>query len=196
MRSKLRTALFGAAVFLTRQSVAGADEPPAAANTFAPFGGGVGATVGLGTPTGLLGIEGQLNLQSWLFVTAGVGLGTAGPQVAGMVHMRRPLQTETGVAFTLGYGISGGRYHEHLCIFESCDPELGGTLWWHNVQAGVEVKIGSSTKHSSWTMRPFGGVAVAGNPHDLECLDCNGYQRKVDVLWWPMLGVTVACSFH
>jgi hypothetical protein len=198
MRSAVKVALLCAAGLLAGAGGAGAAEMPASANPFEAFGGAVSATLGLGTPVGLLGIEGQLDLRSWLMLTAGGGKGNAGPQVAAMLHLRALLHAErsASAALTLGYGLSGGRYHEQLCIFDSCNPELGGTLWWHNIQGGVELLLPSASGRYSLVLRPFVGVAIAGNPRDLKCLDCTSLSYEVTSRWLPFAGISAGVGFH
>jgi hypothetical protein len=115
-----------------------------------------------------------------------------------MLHLRALFHAEgrSAAAATLGYGISGGRYHEHFCIFDACNPELVGTLWWHNVQAGLELRLLGASGRSSVMLHAFGGAAIAGNPHDLKCVCSPLYWYETRSHWLPFVGFSAGVGFH
>jgi hypothetical protein len=163
------------AVFLTAAGAAGM--PAAAAEKpLDSFGGGVNGVAGLGTPVGLYGVEGRLDLVRWFFLTAGVGLNPA-PQIAATAHLRFPLPSaipDRQFALSAGYGLSRGEHQWDDWRAINFDQESEdrarkvGLLWWQNFQLGAEARV-RSVGLPIVVCGLFAGLAVAMNPGDLHC---------------------------
>jgi hypothetical protein len=178
--------------------------------TLDSFGAGVSLGTGLGTPLGLLGIEGRLDVTRWAFLTAGVGTGMRkGAQVGAMGHLRLSVPSalpERQWAFTAGYGASRGNHYWQRpsdCFLDAeCgeEPEKEGMLWWHNFELGAEVRMRSPTTQIV-TIRILGGLAVAGNPQDLHCFGrqrawCESLSEDTGTGPYPYAGVSMGFWFQ
>jgi hypothetical protein len=118
------------------------------------------AQVGLGTPLGFLGVEAEHTVLPTWSLSAGAGLGIAGPQAAAMV--RRLFEGDQS-KLVIGAGLSGGRYRwVELCFDEGCTRK-GGMVAWANLEIGGEHRF-----RSGFAMKYFGGYGrlIAG---DLVC---------------------------
>jgi hypothetical protein len=164
-----------------------------------PYGPGIGIglTGGLGAPTGLFGVEAELDVQRWLSISGGAGMAGGGrPQVAGMARLRMPLANQV-TALSFGYGLSYGNYYwKEFCYFDAghCPAEKAGDLWWHNLELGLELREASG--RLPVRLRLFGGLAVAGNPHALRCFGggsshCLSHHADDGKGPLPYLGVSV-----
>jgi hypothetical protein len=178
-------------LFLTA-SVAGTPAAAAAEKPLDSFGGGVNGVVGVGTPVGLYGIEGRLDLVRWLFLTAGVGVNPA-PQIAATAHLRVPLPgaiPDRQFALSAGYGLSGGEHKWDDWRSINFDQESEdrakkvGLLWWQNVQLGAEARV-RSVGLPVIVCGLFAGMAVAMNPGDLHCY---GYEPEACERRFPDAG--------
>src|SRR5687767_10413210 len=67
--------------------------------------------LGIGTPLGIGGVSGELNLARPIALELGVGHNGFGPQVAALAHGRVPIASSVGL--TLGLGVSRGPYEHH-----------------------------------------------------------------------------------
>ena len=116
------------------------------------------AQLGLGTPLGWGGVEIEQTLASFLAVSAGAGMGFAGPQIAAMPRLRFGHQNQ---AATFGLGASYGSYSwDDNCTLD-CNPTVRrGTVAWGNVEAGFEQR-----SQSGLSIRLFAGYGhvIAGS---------------------------------
>jgi hypothetical protein len=165
-----RLLIFIAAAALATPAMAHAAEGAPIGNPFDSFGGGTSLLVGVGTPLGLLGLEGHLDLRSHAYLTAGVGLGPY-PQVAGMAHLRTVVGDRGWAALSAGYGISYGKHSwsEIPCFDGPCARKVGN-IYWHNVEASLEFRQPPQPGTKLLIARVFAGVAVAGNRGNLQCV--------------------------
>jgi hypothetical protein len=120
-------------------------------------------SLGVGTQVGVVGLQVERRVTSWLAAQAGGGFG-AHPQFAGMARLRIP----TAPAVNFGVGVSGGGYRQNDCWF--CDREY--ILRWHpalwnNYELSLEHRA-----EMAFTLRAFAGVAALLNPNAAE-VDCN-----------------------
>lgn len=115
------------------------------------------------TPEGWMGAEVEQTLAPNASVSAGAGWGLAGPQAAAMLRM---LSGGERSKFTLGAGVSGGKYSWKEFCFD-CDDlaSKSGTVAWANLEIGGEHRF-----WSGFALRYFGGYGhiIAG---DLACDD-------------------------
>ena len=120
---------------------------------------------GLGTPVGFLGLEGVRRLGSIIEITGGLGIGYGAARAEPHAGVGRWLQWavmprlrfgDSGGAFTIGAGVSGGNFTIRPVSFVDVPPpapplsyylwsnfEIGGEWWWS----------------SGFAMRLFGGFA-------------------------------------
>src|SRR5262245_59489997 len=95
--------------------------------------------LGLGTPVGIGGLSGEINLARFAAVELGVGHNGVGPQLAGLGHGRLPLAS--AAALTLGLGLSRGAYEYRTNWLDgdhSDDTRWNGALFG-NAQLGFEL---------------------------------------------------------
>jgi hypothetical protein len=182
------------------------------------FGAGISGVVGLGTPVGLVGVEGRLDATPWVFLTAGVGMNGGpliahedpAPQVAAMAHLRLPVSEDwfegrsRQLAFSAGYGRSRGKHEWHYFALFDDNADYGGTkkgtLWWHNFELAGEKRV-LRTGLPAFVIRVFAGVAVAGNPGDLHCVgagisDCEALHPHAGTGPVPYFGTSAGFWFH
>jgi hypothetical protein len=165
------------------------------------FGGGFDLGLGVGAPLGLLSVEGRLDLTRWLFLTGGAGVAPQ-VQLGATVHLRLPPAPGRSFAWTAGYGLSRGRHvwkPWKFCQFEECDvPIKRGTIFWHNVELGLDIpRRSSSGQVILWGL--FAGLAIMGNPQDLQCQNalCDPVANHADGTGpYPYLGVTLGYWIH
>jgi hypothetical protein len=147
------SAIFGltvAALSLTGRAAA-ADASPSGPYSQKLF---VEAQLGLGTPGGAAG--GALEVQAGPFgISAGVGEGFSGPQVAGMLRYRFWLNPDFN--FNIGAGLSAGRYEwVEFSFYDTAQHKLWDAAYWANAEAGVEMG-------SRFRVRVFGGLGSVLN---------------------------------
>ena len=120
---------------------------------------------GLGTPVGLMGVELERTLLPNWSISAGGGWDLSGFQASAMTRLL--LGASRRARFTIGAGISGGKYDWKESCFD-CDEvaEKIGTVAWGNLEIGGEHRF-----ESGFALRYFGGYGhiVAGD------LVCTGY---------------------
>jgi hypothetical protein len=194
-RSILAACLFA----VTLPAVAAAGSAPTR-HPFDRVGAGASVLLGAGSPLGLLGIEGHLDLRSHAYLSGGVGLGPA-PQVAAMGHLRQVLGADRVVALSAGYGISYGKHYwsEGFCFESSCASKAG-YVYWHNAELSLELRPPVQPGTIALVSRVFGGVAVAGNPGNLQCTSsdvhhCETAHADDGGGPLPYLGVTIGVLF-
>jgi hypothetical protein len=115
------------------------------------------AQLGLGTPLGWAGGEIEQTLTSFLAISGGVGMGSAGPQVALMPRLRLG---NLYTVVTLGAGVSYGKYRWDDGCSPDCSPTVRtGTVTWGNLEAGIEHRL-----RSGFSVRYFAGYGhvIAG----------------------------------
>jgi hypothetical protein len=123
--------------------------------------------LGLGTPTGALGVEAERVISPFSAVAAGGGLGASGPQAAAMVRLRRG---DLRSAVVAGAGVSGGHYRWFRLCMDTANtcPKKEGNVVWANFELG-----GAYRSRAGFALRYFVGYGrmVAGN------YDCVGDTR-------------------
>ena len=153
----------------------------------------IATVIGIGTPTGELGIEVTAAPTPYFELSGGIGRGFYGPQLAAMPRLRLPGRGHW--AFTFGVGYSQGEYGDFtLFCFDGPCPLWRGTIQWANVEAGGELQL-----DGGFTLRVFGGVDLPLNPDGLRCID-NGsndcaYETHRRVVPFPSTGVAIGWSF-
>jgi hypothetical protein len=146
---------------------------------------------GLGTPVGLAGVEAEQTITPNLSLSAGAGWGAANaPQGAAMLHL---LFGGQQAKFTVGAGISGGKYKwTDLACFDDTCATKSGTVAWGNLELGGEFRL-----TNGFALRYFAGYAhiVAG---DLVCdppaTSCGPYYEN-DGKELIYLGLAVGYAF-
>jgi hypothetical protein len=119
------------------------------------------AQLGVGTPLGFIGVEAEHVVLGTLAVSAGAGVGLAGPQAA---LMARTLLGGDRSKFVIGAGLSGGRYRwAEFCIDAKGCTQKAGLVGWGNLEIG-----GAHRFRSGFALEYFGGYGhlIAG---DLAC---------------------------
>jgi hypothetical protein len=151
MRPALRSiALCGVILFGARH--ASADD----ASAFETRPTAIYAQLGLGTPLGWAGVELERTLTSFLAVSAGIGMGFAGPQLAAMPRLRLE---EGRFAFTVGAGLSRGRYRwSDNCSLDCTPTVMRGTVTWANLEGGIERRLANDLSLRAFV--GFGHVLV------------------------------------
>jgi hypothetical protein len=144
-----------------------------APDAFAEHPVGVEIPLGVGLPTGLLGVALDWTPLPYLSLEAGLGVdrsfrilddGAGGVQWSVMPRLRLPI---AGMGLLAGFGVSGGPYG--WC--DSC-PAENGDQWnwsqaiWLNFEGGVEYRW-----LSGMGLRLSVGVAELTNPDDVTCTD-------------------------
>jgi hypothetical protein len=113
---------------------------------------------GLGTPIGALGVEVEGTIARDLALSAGVGLGFAGPQLAAMPRLQFPASKH--VAVVLGAGVSNGEYEwQRLtwCPLSQCQATIKrGKVTWGNVEGGAELRLDGG--HSLRVIAGYGHI--------------------------------------
>ena len=145
-----------------------AEAAAADASEFEPKPNAIYAQFGVGTPVGYVGLEAERKLSPFFAVSAGAGLGLAGPQIA---VMPRVTLGRGASALVLGAGISRGKYASHqICFDDDSCAQITGTPVWANTEVG-----GVYRWPGGMSFRYFGGYghAVAG------ALACSGVSAVV-----------------
>lgn len=147
-------------------SVARADESqpaPASADPHVAVSG----TLGIATPVGEAGIELEARLARWLSLSAGVGLGASGPQLATMVRLGMPATDSTTVQ--VGFGLSEGAYTWTELTFDEPAKKTWERAYWMNAELGLAYRFDDG--RSNWSLRTFGGIGKVINDQDFSCND-------------------------
>jgi hypothetical protein len=97
--------------------------PPDAAYRFPAAD--ISGVLGVGTPTGIVGVETSISPAQWLAIAAGGGIMGGEPQWAAMLRPRLPVvkQGPAFAALTAGLGVSGGMFKwSQFCLLapEGC----------------------------------------------------------------------------
>jgi hypothetical protein len=155
----------------------------------------VGGTLGLWTPIGAAGVN-YTRMTRFVEVDVGAGLAFSGPQAAVMPRLRLG---NDNIAFTLGVGLSVGRYRNE---FECPDIDLDWTddtdevcivpetvALWGNGEAGVAV-----TSRAGLFLRVFagGGQIAATSGCDADPDECDSVDPGT---FMPYGGVTLGQAF-
>lgn len=178
-----RLAVLVSGLILPAVRAAAADEP----SLFTQHPTTVYAQLGLGTPLGWGGVELEQTVTSFLALSAGAGMGFAGPQVAFMPRLRLGNRDSAGV---FGIGVSYGNYRRtETCLFDCAPTYFDGKVAWANIEGGVEHRW-----NAGLTLRVFVGLGhvVAGQ---LSCTgdSCTTYREQVRTL--PYVGAALGWSF-
>lgn len=149
----------------------------------------VGVTVGLGTPVGVIGVEGSHRIGD---VDLGVGIGqplgstlvgAAAPQLAVMPRLL------LGPA-TIGVGLSGGRFD----AFSLDGVDADTYALWANAEVGA-----MKTFASGLFVRGFAGVGIRVADSGFDCVEgsANNCMDEASSAsrWLPYLGATVGKAF-
>jgi len=107
----------------------------------------------IGSPIGVFGAAADVALIPQLSLSAGMGLGAAGPQLAAAVRPRIPVTPEAALEFTAGY--SRGNYTPiKISMGGEGQSESFVDGSWVNADVGFQVRFESGT-----TFRLFGGAS-------------------------------------
>ena len=187
----MRAGVLALTLVLAASSRAAAADNDGSASPFESRPTAIYAVAGFGTPVGLVGAEVEEMILPNLSLNAGVGWGAANaPQGAGMI---RWLGGNQRAKFTIGAGISGGKYKytDLSCFYDTC-PTKSGTVAWGNVEIGGELR-----SSNGFALRYFGGYGhiIAG---DLVCdppaTSCGPYYQN-DGYNLIYVGIAVGYSF-
>ena len=154
--------------------------------------------VGLWTPVGFAGVEGEVMIGQGFGLSAGVGGGPSGVQVAVMPRYHVPLGEHTSIG--LGVGVSGGRFvDDEWCLLdETCARFTTERAFWSNGEVAVEWQ-----HPSGLSLRGFGGIGRQLNPGDATCVDslsrtnepCSAEDEQAQHVVLPSLGVSFGAAF-
>ena len=160
-------ALLTLAVVLTPRAAASASAAEPERSTFEERPTALYLQLGLGTPTGAVGVEAERMISSFSAVAAGAGMGATGAQGAAMVRLQRG---DHRSAVVVGAGISGGHYSWFRFCMDTANtcPKKEGNVVWANLELG-----GAFRSRAGFALRYFVGYGriVAGN------YDCVGNTR-------------------
>ncbi len=154
----------------------------------------LGATVGLGTPVGELGVEGAVVLHPDLEIGLGVGAanlvwgggGGAQPQVAVMPRIRLPVGEH--VRLTLGVGLSGGTYSDAASPFSGQPFAARGNALWVNSEVGVKY-----VQHDTY-LGAYVGLGRVIAHGDIKDSEGNSLSSIPDDEW-PSFGIRAGRAF-
>ena len=137
---------------------------------------------GVGTPTGVAGVHGELRVASPLALRFGLGVGAmSDPQGAAMLRLRLPQLP----ALNLGAGLAAGSYGV-VCIF--CDREqqpYWALAYWNNYELSLEARTSRGVM-----LRAFGGAAVLLNRDGYACTSgCDEADVRAIAAALPYFGV-------
>jgi hypothetical protein len=122
--------------------------------------------VGIGTPTGFLGVGAEAAALRWLVFEGGLGLGPNGPEVAGLMRLRGTFFHST--ALGVGTGLSAGSYEWHEGPFvDNPAVKRAKPGYFGNVEIVLEHRAGTE---QGFQMRELLGYAFILNPGDLQCV--------------------------
>ena len=125
----------------------------------------VHGVLGMWTPVGELGAEGELMVTDHLGISAGVGAAMSGVQVAAMPRLHAPLGPHSWLAF--GLGMSAGRYQwEEMCIDGSCSRYTTDLALWGNAELAIEWQ-----RPGGFSLRAFVGAGRQLNPDAARCVN-------------------------
>lgn len=152
----------------------------------------IAGILGLGTPTGVAGIEVQHSFRtSYVALSAGLGLGP-GLQVAAMPRFRFAFDqtAHTSSAIVVGVGGSYGSVTRPLICIMHCGPEETWQIGWGNIEVGLEVRT-----TAGFVIKPFIGIAfvvdatrtACGTPSGSPCVG----RPALEADRLPFLGVTL-----
>lgn len=150
-------------------SVAHAEEEVPTASDAAHLA--VSGTFGIATPLGEAGLELEAHLASWLSLSAGVGLGASGPQLAVMARGGYVVGNHTKIY--LGAGLSEGRYTwNEFLVFDEPAQKVWSRAYWVNGELGFDHQF-----NASWSARAFAGQ---GRVLDDQAYTCNSDHCLMD----------------
>jgi len=131
---------------------------------------------GFGTPVGLLGVLGRVDVIPWGSIGGGVGTSLSGVEYAGTLLGRIPFKTRgrTLGALTLGTSYSVGGSHDFdpnpSCWIEDCRSYWVHSRYhlanahWVSLELGAEGRLDNGL-----SVRGFGGVAKLTNASSAAC---------------------------
>jgi hypothetical protein len=155
------------AVVLASTATAAAGAAESERSTFEERPTALYLQLGLGTPTGTVGVEAERMISPFSAVTAGAGIGATGAQGAAMVRL---LRGDLRSKVVLGAGVSGGHYSWFRICMDTANtcPKKEGNVVWANFELG-----GAYRSRAGFALRYFVGYGriVAGK------YDCVGDTR-------------------
>lgn len=119
--------------------------------------------LGVGMPTGYLGVAADVSLNERFAISAGVGAGQSGTQVALMGRYRFHVRDTWNV--DVGGGVSFGRYKWIELVFDEPAEKLWDRAFWGNAEIGLERPFGDG-----FHFRLFAGVGTIVNRDDGVCV--------------------------
>jgi hypothetical protein len=146
----------------------------------------VGATIGLFTPTGDVGLEVAQAVHENAELSLGIGYGLlvrVGPQVAAMPRLR---YRSGAVTFSAGAGLSLGKYNNISPFARISAPKI--TTLWGNVEAALQV-----TSQRGPFIRGFLGAGSQLAHGSYDTSDPELQMETDDVI--PYGGINVGTSF-
>lgn len=149
--------------------------------------------LGLGAPLGLFGVEAGVGYD-WFRASAGIGIGTGGPQAGATL---RTFTTLDGIDVGVGLGLSKGPGPGKISLGEGDEddeiPMFDADTYWTNGEIAVEVPL------TRWSFtRFFAGAsyAVGGGCKDADGA-CDPVQRAMleKERWMPYAGIAAVVRF-
>ena len=196
-----RIAPFALALALLAPRVAQADQP-APRDRFRDRRQALSGVLGMGAPTGVLGVEYEHALVPWFALAAGAGMGAISPQASGMVRVRA-LGERVGVGVGAGASYGGARIDNFDILGPGSHDELHGAVWLNSElyverrsESGLllrfDVGAGRSIRTASCQHVEEAGTGLFGNYEEEEVRPCSQDQALRAL---PFVAVAVGQSF-
>jgi hypothetical protein len=178
------------------------DEPPPQSSTAPSLLGRTSITgdrlaflaqLGLGAPTGTIGVEADIAPIRYLGLNFGVGATPNGVQFSGTIRLRIPVSRRVligpGTGLSFGRHISGGT--DCWCGSDDSTPaEVYNRAYWQNIEFVVDLYA----KRGRGIAQFAAGYGHLLNPNDFECrppsINAASTECKSTDNWWPFLSAS------
>jgi len=158
--------------------------------------------LGMGAPTGVLGIEYEHALVPWFTLAGGAGLGAISPQAAAMVRVRA-VGERVGVGAGAGASYGGARIDNFDILGPGSHDDLHGAVWLNSElyverrsESGLllrfDVGAGRSIRTASCEHVEEAGTGLFGTYEEEQVRPCSD-QQSLRVL--PFIAVAVGQAF-
>ena len=158
--------------------------------------------VGMGAPTGILGVEYEHALVPWFALAGGAGMGAISPQASAMVRVR-VLGERAGVGAGAGASYGGARIDNFDILGPGSHDDLRGAVWL-NSQLYLEIRnengflwrldvgAGRSIRTASCQHVEEAGTGLFGNYEEEEVRPCSEDETRRIL---PFVALAIGQSF-
>ena len=158
--------------------------------------------LGMGAPTGILGVEYEHALVPWFALAGGAGMGAISPQASAMVRVR-VLGERAGVGAGAGASYGGARIDNFDILGPGSHDDLRGAVWLNSElyleirnQKGflwrLDVGAGRSIRTASCQHVEEAGTGLFGNYEEEEVRPCSE-DEALRIL--PFVALAIGQSF-